>query len=117
MSSFFKQVWILTWKNYLLKKRHLSSSIIDLMLPFLFLIFYLANFGLLTPEDSSLTKYFESQEFLVFFFYLGIWILTFVNLCRFVNFHMPQEQFINITSTLKIMNVNPIATDLSFILI
>jgi hypothetical protein len=50
-------------------------------------------------------------------FYLSVVVATYISLCTFVNFQLPREKEINVTSTLEMMNVNRVASDLSFMII
>ena len=50
MVTFLGQVLALTWKNYMLKRRHWLSTLSEFMIPIIYLFFYLAATGILfTP--------------------------------------------------------------------
>ena len=92
-------------------------TLVEFLLPVLYLLVYLMNFGVFTKKDSTLDKYFTGQDFYTFVFYLSIVVGTYISLCTFVNFQLPREKEINVASTLQIMNVSRFASDMSFILI
>jgi radical SAM superfamily enzyme len=92
-------------------------TLVEFILPVIYLFAYMLNFGVFTKKDSTMDKYFTGQDFYTFVFYLSIVVGTYISLCTFVNFQLPREKEINVSSTLKIMNVSSLASDLSFILI
>lgn len=53
MVTFIEQVYALTWKNYVLKRRHWLSTLSEYIIPIIYLFFYLAATGTLFPEDTS----------------------------------------------------------------
>ena len=115
--SFCRKVWSLTWKNYLLKKRNFGMTLVEFLLPVIYLLVYLMNFGVFTKKDTDVDSYFVGSDFYTFVFYLSVVVATYISLCTFVNFQLPREKEINVTSTLEIMNVSRFASDLSFIII
>ena len=60
VASFWQQVKALTWKNFLLKKRHWGFFVIELFAQLLDCISFLATTGLFTAKDSDLDKFFKS---------------------------------------------------------
>jgi hypothetical protein len=46
--SFWRQVWSLAWKNYLLKKRNFGMTLVEFFLPVIYLLVYMMNFGVFT---------------------------------------------------------------------
>jgi hypothetical protein len=113
---FFTQVRALVWKNYLLKRRHWRITMTEFLFPFLYCVTFLATIGTFTDKGTSLDSYFRSKDFYTFTFYLGVLTLTYISLVRFINFQVPREAEINVTSTLQIMNVSQFASEVSFIL-
>ena len=89
---------------------------IELILPIVYTLTFLATLGAFTSKDTLLDKYYRSQEFYVFFLYLGVLPLLFVSFSRFINFQVPREQEIKVSTTFKIMNVSLVATEVSLFL-
>jgi hypothetical protein len=114
--SFWRQVKALIWKNYLLKIRHWKTTMVEFILPVIFCLAFLATLGIFAPENSEVHKYFLSQQFYLFVFYLGVVVCTYISLTRFTNFHIPREAEINVDSSLRLMNVSKIASEMSYFL-
>lgn len=49
----WKQVRALVWKNYILKKRHLFITLVELLCPVFYGITFLASTGIFAPKDTA----------------------------------------------------------------
>ena len=99
-----------------MKKRHWKLTLVELLLPLVFCLSFLATVGAFTEKDSHLDSYFN-HEFYTFVQYLGVFPLLFVSFAIFINFQIPREREINVSSTLTIMNVSPIASEVSLMIL
>jgi hypothetical protein len=114
--SFCQQVKALIWKNYILKRRHWKMALIELVMPLVYCVVFLATIGAFSKKDSTLDNYLR-HEFYTFVQYLGLLPLLFVSFGMFINFQIPREKAINLDSSLIIMNVSPVASEVSIMII
>jgi hypothetical protein len=91
-------------------------ALFELAMPLAFCLSFLATIGAFTDKDSDMDKYIRN-EFYYFVYYLGVVPFLYVSFAMFINFQIPREKAINIESSLRIMNVSPIASEISIMIL
>ena len=70
----------------------------EFIFPLVYFFCYMLYFGVFTSKGTTLDNYFRSQDFYTFVFYLGVVILTFISIVGYINFQIPRESEINVSS-------------------
>lgn len=112
--SFIRQLKVLIWKNWLIKRRNTKDTILEYSLP-IALALIIAVINLVFPSTVKKEDYEARVAFYSFNFILTSAVpLLFANTCRFIMFQVVKEKELKIFSTLSTLNLSSSTYGLSY---